>query len=207
MNLERPEMPAEQQAAFYPLSLAMWHVLQNDRQQRQLAMAALANLPTTLKIEEGIKRLQWALKQTDKLADYRNLVVHAPIKLNWKFKESGDFQLGLPVAMMGGPSTRRSHFRRLRSIKDLRFWTSLRNDLLNLGEYVDFVGRRIAWLEYERRNGAPVVGALRSWPHRPRLRSIRRIETIERSLEHQNPVPTKRRKRRRPSGGRPPGRS
>jgi len=68
MNLERPDRAPFVEAQYYPYALGMWHVLQNDRLQRQLALAAFENLPTTLDIGSGTKRLRWAKKQTDALA-------------------------------------------------------------------------------------------------------------------------------------------
>jgi hypothetical protein len=201
MNLERPPMSHAQKAKFYPYSLAMWHVLQNDRQQRQLAIAAIENLPTTLDIKGGIARLKWAQKQANTLADYRNLIVHAPMKFSWGFK---DDKLTPPFAQIGGFSTKPSHTKQLRLIKSPRFWKALRNDLLNLNDYIDFVTRQIAWREYERQNGAAVLGALHSWPRKPRLPCVRRIEMMRMTINRQAGQAPSRGRRRRPSGGRPP---
>jgi hypothetical protein len=202
MALERPR---DRVVTFYPYALAVWHVFQNDRQQRQLALAALKNLPTTLDIKGGIARLQWVEKQTEKLAQYRNLVVHTPVKFSFALK---DGKMLPPSPRMGSDSTKPIDRRRLRPIENLRFWKGIRNDLLNLSDYVDFVCRQIAWREYEQRNGAPIPGARRAWPRKPKLPSIRQIDLIEEGAKgHPATPPQARRKRRQPSGGSPRGQS
>lgn len=205
-NLERPHMPHAQMARFYDHALSMWHVSQSDRQQRRLALAAISSLPTTLDIEGGIARLQWALKQTDELVDYRNLIAHTPMKLSWTLENNRLFP---PTPRIGSNSLTRINRERLRLIKDVRFWKALRNDLLNLNDYVDFVTRQIAWREYEKQNGAPIPGARRSWPHKPRLPCLRQKKKIDQAAKAASspPAPPKRRKRRRPSGGKPLGQS
>lgn len=194
MALERPERPV----TFYHYALAIWHVSQNDRQQRQLAITALANLPTSLDIKAGIMRLEWAKEKADKLADYRNLIVHTPMKFWYRPKDGGSFA---QIPSMGGFSTKPINIRRLGAIKSLRFWTALRNDLLNLNDYVDFVTRRIAWCDYEKKHGGPIPGALRTWPYKPRLPCIHRIKALEAIAAHPPSDHQAGPKRRRPSGG------
>jgi hypothetical protein len=186
---------------FYPYAQSVWHVMQNDRQQRQLAMTTLTKLPTDLDIKGGIERLLWAQKHADKLADYRNLIVHAPMQFKYPYplKLKGN-KLPEPVPGLGGASTRPANSRKFRRLKDLKFWKSLRNDFLNLSDYVDFVGRQIAWRDYERLNG-PVPGANHSWPHKPQLRCIRRMQLIEQQIQNETMQPPKRRRRRKPSRG------
>jgi hypothetical protein len=205
MTLERPAIPLAQQAKFYPYTLAIWNLFQNDRQQRKLVLTALANLPTTLNIKGAIARLQWAQEQADELANYRNIIVHAPMKF-WYDPRDDKARL---IPSLGGASTKPIHIRRLRLIKNTRFWKSLRNDLLNLNDYVDFVTRQIAWREYERQNGAPVPGAQRSWPRKPKLPCAGRIKKIDQAVKAPSnpPASPKRRRRPRPSGGRQQGKS
>lgn len=187
---------------FYPYAQSIWNVMQNDRQQRQLAMTALAKLPTSLDIKGGIERLVWAQKQTDKLAEYRNLIVHSPMKFRYPypFKMKND-KFPEPIPGLGGASTRPANSRKLRLLKSPLFWKSLRNDFLNLSDYVDFVGRQIGSRDYERQNGAPVLGAQCSWPHKPRLRCIRRTSLIEKQIQAQMVQPPKRPRQRKPSRG------
>ncbi len=192
LGLERPDQYA-MQPNFYSYVLTIWHVLPSDRLQRELALAALAKLPTTLEIRGGIERLEWARRKADKLADYRNLIVHTPVTY-WPRPSKGESIKLVPG--MGGISTKPVHRERLARIKSLRFWKSLRNDLLNLNDYVEFVQRQIWGREYERHNG-PVVGAARTWPRKPRLPCIRRIASIERELAKAMQPPRGNRRRRR----------
>ena len=177
--VERP--PDRQHVEFYSHSLALWHVMQNDRQQRQLTIAALESLPTKLDIKGGIERLDWAKKKADRLADYRNLIVHTPLSYWPQSAVVGGYLQAKRLIMIprfGGISTKPSNLTKLRQIKSVRFWKALRNDLLNLKDYVDFVVRQLWWRDYERRNG-PVVGAHRAWPRKPRLPCVRRIDRLE----------------------------
>jgi hypothetical protein len=194
MALERPASPT----TFYFNALTIWHVNPGDRVQRQLALAAIEGLPTKMDIKGGIARLKWAKQQTDDLAEYRNLIIHAPMRFRYPLPKKGE--LPTPLPGIGGASTKPVNMRRLRLIKSQRFWKTLRNDFLNLSDYVEFVGRQIGWREYERLNG-PVVGASHAWPRKPKLASIRIIRTLKSQTA---PSPT-RRPRRRPSRGRPQG--
>jgi hypothetical protein len=193
MALERPDRGV----TYYNYALELWHVIQNDTPQRDLALASLEHLPTALKIKGGVERLRWAKKKTDDLALYRNLIIHTPVSLRYPYPLPEDGKLPEPIPAMGGASTRPINRRRLRLIKSPKFWKGLRNDFLNLSDYVDFVTRHIAWLDYERKNG-PVPGARRSWPRKPRLPSVRQKDLIERSATTPT-SPPKRRKRRKPS--------
>jgi hypothetical protein len=190
MALERPTQTI---TTYYPYALELWHVIQTDRVQRELALTALAHLPTKLNIKEGVARLKWAAQKTDKLSAYRNLIVHAPVALRYPLPKDG--KLPEPVWAIGGDSTKNVHRRRLRVIKDVRFWKTLRNDFLNLSDYVDFVGRQIAWRDYEKKNGATIPGANRSWPRKPRLSSVTRIELIEKAAAATS-SPARRRRRK-----------
>jgi hypothetical protein len=154
-----------------------------------------------LDIKGGIKRLRWAHKQADKLAEYRNLIVHSPVRFRFVIRR--DKPYGQTPAF-GGFSTRPINIRRLNAIKSVQFWKTLRNDFLNLNDYVEFVTRQIAWREYERQTGRRIIGAQRSWPRRPRLPSVHRIAKVENMAKNIPTSAPKRRKRRPPSGGRPP---
>ena len=200
LSLERPDRIV----TFYPYALELWHVVQNDAQQRDLALASLEYLPTILKLKGGIERLRWAKKKTDDLAIYRNLIIHTPVTLHYPYPLPEGGKLPEPIPAIGGASTKPINRRRLRLIKSPKFWKALRNDFLNLSDYVDFVTRQIGWLEYERKNGAPIPGARRSWPRKPRLPSVRRKGLIERSATIPT-SPPKRRKRRKPSQKPPRG--
>jgi hypothetical protein len=204
VGIERPDIPPSEQAKFYPYALSMWHVFSNDRLQRQLAITALENLPTRLDIKDGIARLKWAKKQTDALSEYRNLIVHAPMLFRYRYPlERKRGKLPQPVPTIGGFSTKPDYAHRLRLIKSPRFWKALRNDLLNLNDYVDFVCRQIGWREYERKNG-PIPGARNSWPHRPQLPCVHRIGLIRKTIDRLAGSTPSRGRRRRPSRAAPP---
>ena len=207
MALERPAH-FEKQIGFHPYSVALWHVSQNDRQQRQLALTALENLPTNLDIKGGIERLQWARKHTDRLSEYRNLITHTPVTYWIRSVDANAMAKRLDfVPKIGSIGTKPINLSRLWAIRSVRFWKALRNDFLNLGEYVDFVNRQIYWRAYEKEFG-PVVGAHRAWPRRPKLPSLHRIDLIEQAVKTRSPTsPPARRKRRRPWRGRPRGQS
>jgi hypothetical protein len=192
LALERPDR-FWSQTEFQSYPLTVWHVFQSDSQQRQLAITMLASLPTALDIKGGIERLQWAKQKTDKFAEWRNIIVHTPVSF-WPRERKGDVVL---VPGIGGVSTKPIQHSRLKLIKTLSFWKALRNDLLNLNDYVDRVLRQIWHREYERIHG-PVLGAKRTWPGKPRLPCLRRIKIIEDQRTKATPTQS-RRVRRRPS--------
>ena len=58
-GLERPdEFGAE--VRFHSHALAMWHVVLNDGQQRDMAITAISTVPTKLNVSKAIHRLEWA---------------------------------------------------------------------------------------------------------------------------------------------------
>jgi len=174
--LERPD-EFSAGIRFYDHALAMWHVLQSDNQQRKLALAAISSVPTSLNLKHGLKRLEWARIKADKLAEYRNLLAHNTIM--FRGRQKGNETAFVPE--FGGNSTRPIHRQRLGAIKGRRFWRSLCMDLLNLSDYVQFCGRHIYVLDYQRRN-VDVIGMPQTWPKRPRLRSLPLIRRLEASL-------------------------
>ena len=152
---------------FYSYALDLWNVVPSDSVQRQMALIAISQIPTSLNIRNGVAAIKWAKERTDDLAVYRNIVAHNPIgfvpKPNTPFFD--------PIPRFGGGGTKTKHADRIAKVKSVRFWRTVRDDLLKLTEYVDFVNRQISWREYEREKG-PVVGARHAWPRRPRLRSV-----------------------------------
>jgi hypothetical protein len=159
-------------AAAYSYALALWNLYPNDRMQRDLAFVTLAELPTSLAIQKGIEGLKWAKTSAAKLSDYRNLIAHTPIR-NDRLIVNG-IALSILVPQMGGAATKPANTIKLANIKNLRFWKALRNDLLNLSDYVELVVHQILARDCDAKNGRP-AGARRAWPHRPILRSIRQI--------------------------------
>jgi hypothetical protein len=97
------ERPTDRITTYYPYALELWHVVQSDRVQRELALTALEHLPMTLNIKEGIACLKWAAVQTNQLSAYRNLIVHAPVGLRYPLPKDGK----LPEPVLG--DRRRQH--------------------------------------------------------------------------------------------------
>jgi hypothetical protein len=166
LGLEMPSKIA-MDVRFYSYALALWNVVPSDSVQRQLSLIAISEIPTTLNIRDGIAALKWAKERADDLAVYRNIVAHNPIS----FVPKPNKPFFDPMPRFGGGGTKSKHADRIAKIKSVRFWQTVRNDFLNLAEYVDFVGRQIQQREYEREHG-PVVGARHTWPRKPRLRSV-----------------------------------
>ncbi len=196
LSLENPDQYLKPE--FYSYALAIWNISPNDRLQRELALTTISNMPTSLQIAKGIECLAWAKDKTNRLVEYRNLIAHTPFNFVPVVVKG---YVVLMAPKLGGMGTKTKHHMRLMRIKDLRFWKSLRNDFLNLSDYVEAASRQIWRLEYERVNGA-VVGAHRAWPGRPRLRCLRLIEKVEQEPTTAASVP-RHRARRRPSPPRP----
>jgi hypothetical protein len=175
----------------YDHALAIWHVLQSDSLQQELALAAISTVPTALTIGPAVVRLRWAKDQTRKLAAYRNLVAHSPVM--FKYQQKG--KRGAFAPNFGGQSTRSAHRARLELIGGLQFWRTLRNDLLKLSSYVERVTDQIHHLCAEREK-AQLIGPPRAWPDRPRLRSLSRLQEIEIKLSRAARKRTRRKRRR-----------
>jgi len=172
---------------FYNHTLAIWHILQSDKQQREMALVAISTIPTKLSLRPAIRRLKWATTKAGKLMEYRNVIAHSPVMFRGRQKGKR-FEF---IPSFGGFSTRPIARDRLNMIKGLRFWRTMRNDLLNLSEYVAAVNDQIRRLEVASR-GSQLMGVPNSWPGRPRLPSLRRLQEIEQML-----APAARKPRRR----------
>jgi hypothetical protein len=195
MSLERPSGDDEWYAEmkFRNHALAIWHTVQNDAQQRQMAVKALTTVPTKLKLGPARDKLVWAEKKAAKLAEYRNLIAHNPIS----FKAQINRKKIKWVPRFGGAGLRPASEQKFRLIGGLAFWRSLRNDLLRLNMYVEGINIQIRQLQAASR-GAELMSAPKTWPGKPRLRSLPRLLEIEKTL---TPAPPKsgQRNRRKPS--------
>jgi hypothetical protein len=194
VSLERPrddKWYAEHR--FRSHALAIWHVVQNDTQQREMAVVALSTVPTKLKLGPARDKLNWAKKKAGKLAEYRNLIAHNPISF---FAKPTGKNIKW-TARFGGQGTRPLSRQKLELIGGLGFWRALRNDLLSLALYVEGINNKVRRLQVES-YGAQFIGVPKTWPGKPRLRSLPRLLAIERTL---TPVPPKlgQRNRRKPS--------
>jgi hypothetical protein len=192
LALERPEGWTSVNR-FHNHANAIWHSVSADSAQREMSLAAISTVPTQLALRPAISRLNWAKKRAAKLAEYRDLLAHNPVM----FRAQQKGKKLVRVASFGGYSTRPGQRARLELMGGLSLWRTIRNDLLNLSAYVGAVHVRIQQLMIES-TGASLIGVPNSWPERPRLRSLPRLQEIERRSTPARPKP-KRRTRRRPS--------
>jgi hypothetical protein len=192
LSLERPdEFGAE--IRFHQQALAIWHIVQSDSSQREMALSAIASVPSRLRLAPAIRRLQWATNKAGKLATYRNILIHNPIMFATKPAE-GPLKW---VPVLGSGGSRPAHKSRLRMIGGLGLWRTIRSDLLRLSDYVHNVNQQIRRMEAAR-FGATLMGVPVSWPKRPLLRSLPRLREIDTQLEQESQK-AKRRTRRRSS--------
>lgn len=196
LSLERPdEFGAE--ICFHEHALAIWHVIQSDSAQREMALKSISTLPTDLKLGQAIRRLIWAKGIADKLGKYRNIVAHAPIKFAME-KNGAKF---VQTPHFAGHGVRPAHQSHLALIEGINFWRMIRDDLFSLFEYVERVNIQVQRIDCEKR-GAELLNAPKSWPDRPRLRSLPHLHAIEKKMGQLAQKP-KRRTRRRPSRAKP----
>src|ERR1051325_10421081 len=80
LSLERHGLRASGGGAsiFNAHALAIWHSIQSDTAQRQMAMRAISTLPTKLNLEPARYRLDWVMKALADLNMARNDLAH-----NW----------------------------------------------------------------------------------------------------------------------------
>jgi hypothetical protein len=196
LSLERPdEFGAE--IRFHDHALALWHCSQADSQQRRMAMAAISSVPTKLKLQPIITRIEWAKEQADSVADYRNLLAHNPVMFRGTM-------VGKTIQMVptfGGHSMKPIHRQRAAMIKGLSFWHRLRDDLIKLSVYVNTLAHHVLRVSYASK-GSVYANVPNTLPGRPRLPSVRHIREIHRILSSASSK-TGRRTRKRPSRGSP----
>jgi hypothetical protein len=179
ISLGRAEKP-QAMFYFYDHALAIWHVIQSDSSQRQMALQAIATVPTKLNLGTAISRLKWAKSKADALASGRNIIAHNPVNFRPQFDGPKGFRL---VAAYGSASTRPAHRQRLDMIRGLGLWRSLRDDMLKLGEYVMGVNDYILTKRFVSWGLNPLPGMPSSLPHRPRLQSVARLQAIDSQLQ------------------------
>ena len=174
---------------FHDHAVAIWHSVSADSAQREMALAAISTVPTQIKLGPAIARLQWAKKKASKLAEYRNLLAHNPVMFRGAQTKTGKI-VGVPT--FGGHGIRARHRAQLDLMGGLSIWRTIRNDFLNLSLYVEDVYVRIQHLMMGAEEGAILYNAPKSWPGRPRLRSLPRLLEIERKLAQAAPQATQR---------------
>jgi hypothetical protein len=203
LALNRPEPANNIEHKFNDHALAIWHVLQSDNAQRDLAVAAISTQPVEVKLTPALHRLKWAKDKTQQLWVYRNIIAHTQVL----FENHGTKDDPKLVPAFRSFSMRSVHLRRVTALSDLAIWRGVRNDFICLAEYVEAINNQILYLDSHHRGlGIHVPGdkwypisAFRDpWPGRPRLRSLARLQALDRTLDQARPRP-KRRSRRRPS--------
>lgn len=190
LSLERPDKFGAH-IRFYNHSSAIWHVSQSDYQQRTMAITAISTVPTKLGLKPIIKRLEWAKVKADKLAEYRNIVAHNTVMFRGVGVKGKRI---ISVPQFGSDVTRPIHRAKLAHIRR-GFWATLRSDLLALSDYVESLNCQVQRLDVEARD-ANLIGVPKTLPGRPRLRSLRLIESINQTLTKASPVPKRRKPRR-----------
>lgn len=185
---------------FHEHALAIWHIIQSDKSQREMALKAISSIPTELKLSPAISRLKWAKAQSDTLSEYRNLVAHSPIMFGYRRRKDGKgFEFGPSFTAVG---MRPIHAQRLNLITGLSLWRLVRDDLLKLADYIDAVQRQIDRLSVESQGGE-LLTSPKTWPRRPRLQSLPHLRAIARTLQTAG-QPQRQRNRRQSSRGKRP---
>jgi hypothetical protein len=129
---------------------SIWTALPSDRAQRDvLAAAVKETFPMRSKLRG---RLLWAIGAADKLATFRNDVIHS-----WMAYDVGPG--GMLPSNIGLPNAR---LRRLETIGTRKLMMSLRGDLLQLSDYV----ARLARDAGGNSKAAPL-------PRKPQLRTLK----------------------------------
>ncbi len=196
ISLGRAEKP-EAMFDYYDHALAIWHVIQSDSAQRQMAFEAIATVPTKLNLANAIDRIRWAKAQADTLASGRNIVAHNPVTLRPRV----DGARGLVhEPEFGSLSSRPAHQRRLDLIRGLKFWQALRDDLLKLSDYMSAINDYVLKDRFVSWGHKPLSFMPSAWPRRPRLQSVAQLRAIDSQLQAATQK-TRRRIPRRPSRG------
>ncbi len=189
-SLERPDDFGAHQR-FFEHANAIWHVVQSDSSQRDMALQAISTVPTAIRLGPVIKRLEWARKMAATLGTYRNVLAHNPVMFRSVLRDG-------KIVMdprFGGISTRAVHMARLRLTGGLGFWQLVRNDLLRLSDYVSGVAVQILRLDCARR-GVELLDEPKTWADRPRLPSLKRIRAIDAQLNREVQAVVQRHQRR-----------
>jgi hypothetical protein len=206
LALNRTEAANNIELQFNDHALSMWHVLQSDSNQRDLALASISNQPTGFNLKPAVHRLKWAKEKAQQLSVYRNIVAHTQVL----FENHGTRDNPKLVPAFRSFSMRPAHLRRVIQLSSLAVWRGIRNDLIRLAEYIEDINNKIIYLDSEHRGlGIHVPGdkwhpisefefANGPWPDRPRLQWLARLQALDRTLDQAKPHP-KRRSRHRSS--------
>lgn len=177
-------------------ALSIWHVIQSDKYQREMAYEAISTIPANIPLADIIKRLDWARACANTLATYRNVLAHNPVMMRPEMK--GKKIIFRPE--FGGLSTKEAHGRRLTLIKGLKLWRMIAEDFFKLSEYVEALNAEIGVRDYlENHDWLLPPGFPMPSLRKPRLRSLPHLQAIDRQLSTQENKRKPKRRNRRPS--------
>jgi hypothetical protein len=185
---------------FHKHALAIWHVLQSDSSQRELAITAISTVPTKLNLSPALRRLKWARDKAQQLWTYRNIMAHTQVL----FQNQATRQNIKLVPVFRSFSMRPPQERRMDVLTGLAIWRGLRKDILYLSEYVEAINNKIRWHDAGHRGLGlradsewyPASSLQDPWPDRPRLRFLARLQALDRQLDQAMQRPRRRSRRR-----------
>jgi len=192
---------------WYDHARAVWHVIQSDKVQREMAVKSILALPSAEDMGAPIgdlkqirPRLLWAQKQADALAVARNIVVHSPVTFRAELPPSEPPSQVKFVPTFGGTATRIEHSKRLDEIKGLKLWRGLRDDILKLVDYLRALNMLFFSPAFSPKGQTKSSFRLPPLPRKPRLQSLARFQSIASRLS-QEAQKQAQRTRKKPSRG------
>lgn len=141
----------------------IWHTIQSDKTQREMLGAAAS--VRLAKNQAALKHLEWILDRAEKLAPYRNLGAHTPVKI---YRSTSD------KIRPDRWSTAVKMVRRYSLIDHKKFWRLLAGDLYALSHYTE-------WLEHSLWRPERMQPSIR----RPKLLSVPLIDEIASEIGRQ----------------------
>lgn len=195
LSLERAEAAASGGTIrFREQALHIWHSVNADSAQRDMALAAISHIPTKLNLQPAFRRLdriqQWLRPL---LSTGRHDLAHNPILFH---KAQNDPPLWVPV--IGGLGTRPSSRRRYDLLREVKVWEDIAHDLNTLAIVVLDINKQIQRLDVISRD-PHFRGRIRvSWPRKPRLRSPSLLKEISDLLSQRGEKTQKQRSRPKP---------
>jgi hypothetical protein len=196
ISLERHEAAASGGTIrFQDHASAIWNVVRSDKLQRDMAIAAISSVPTTLDITTGLSLLRSAGKFAEMLAEYRNILTHSSIVFV-QTRDPSDLSKPAWVPIIGGGGTQPATRAKIGMAKGLDLWGKLAADLFLLSRHVVEISIQIQNLDVNSHH--PQIRKQIAWPDKPQLQSLPHIREIQRKLLPAAP-PTTRRTRRRSS--------
>lgn len=154
-------------------ALGIWHSVRSDSAQRDMALSAILNLPTELKLEPALRRLQWIKDRLKPLTDGRNDLAHNPIIFHLAQKDPPRY-----VPVIGGLGTRPSSRQRYELLREIKIWQAIAHDLSIMSALVRSINIQIQRVELKSRDRHFRGRTRVSWPRKPRLQSPSPLKEI-----------------------------